>query len=76
MTQERPRIQDESDQKDYFIDRFDSYTRRKILGVAASFGSDFERMIFMAHKSKDADRMTEGEVLSIVPEELKKQDKK
>lgn len=58
----------EKEDYDFFMDHFDLDTRKKIGVVAAAFGADFERLIFMARKRKGAETMTREELLSLLPE--------
>lgn len=59
--------------KDRFIDHFDSYTRRKILTVAARFSHDLERLLFMLDREPDSEEpLTRDELLSFLPKETKK----
>jgi hypothetical protein len=69
--QEEQPITEKKEEKDFFTDHFDPDTRRKIIGTAAGFGGDFERIIFMAHKKPGAKTMTREELISLLPKDLR-----
>ena len=57
--------------KDYFTDHFDPDMRRKITVIAAGFGADFEKIVFMAHKEEGAKTMTREELISVLPKDIR-----
>jgi hypothetical protein len=75
--QEKARDGNENSEYEYFLDRFDSYMRREILGIAAEFGADAEKYIFMLKRrisaSTDGDDGTRPVMVSHISQEASRQ---